>query len=329
MSNGGRSYQELLFDSTLIIALITSILYLVGYAYYRSFFSELLIPYRSIDLSVAQCITITLDVFTVLIVSCMAYYIVNSSELKNKVERNKYVILLAISLIIVIILSHGWQVIEDIFMLTSRNVSVIVALLFITLICLLSIYIKPQSLPYILALITFVFFQIPSDAIHWAPPGYILFVKGLIAVLLILKTFVHIEPKINETLSAINELSVTDRTFRLILIICLLCCLSALMGVYNAGMTVEGCDHGAIEVNISLKNTNDTLPENKTFILVLLYDGQYYIIEKDENYQATPKLYIIPSDQIIMVIVDNRNEGWVIMIFNNAIDIIDILRNAL
>ena len=147
-----------------------------------------------------------------------------------------------------------------------------------------------------------------------------------------LEVFVHIKPKINETLSAINEHSVTDRTFRLILIICLLCLLSALMGVFNAGKTVEGCGYGASEINISLKNTNDTLPENKTLILVLLHDDQYYIIEKDENYQttpkATPKLYIIPSDQIVMVIVDNRDEGWVIMMFNDIIDIIDILRNA-
>ena len=312
MANGGRSYQKLLFDSTLIIALVTGILYLLGYLYYVAFFNRLSIPYGSIDLSISQCITATILPFASLIAAVMVLFILDSPKFKNKFE-GKWIrivsLLILIFLVIIIFVNRQmWM--------SSYTMVKILVLIFVLLALVSMICIKSHLLPYPIAVTVFAIFQLlPATSTDLFPLLYM--VKLFMGLLILFALFRRIESGEIEILSRIAKISDNEKIFKLIFIIVIFCFFSAYMGDFNAHYMVRGSSPDALKIDISLKDTNNTLFENKTLILVMLRDDNYYIIEEYRNRTKKPKLYIIPSDQIKMVTVYEKGKGPIIDLIIN------------
>lgn len=312
MANGGRSYRGLLSDSTLAVASVTGMLYLIGYLYYAAFFKRLSIPYGSIDLSISQCITAALLPIGSLIVGGMVLFILDSPKFKNKFE-GKWVrmVSLLILIFIVSIIFVNWQ------MWMSSYIMVIITFILISFLLIISFL--PKLLPYTIACMIIIFFQIPNDSFTYASLSLcVVVLKLVISFLIVFETFKYIKSTRSEILSNINKIS--DTIFlpmSLILILLVFCCFSIVMGIYNADCMTDGDSADALKINISLKDENNTMFENKTLILIMMHDGTYYIIEKDESHSKKPRVYIIPSDQIKMVTVYEKGKGPIIDLIIN------------
>jgi len=312
MENGGQSYRGLLSNSTLIVASVTGILYLLGYLYYAAFFNRLSIPYGSIDLSISQCITATILPFASLIAAVVVLFILDSPKFENKFEgkwiRIVSLLILIFLLIIIFVNRQMWM--------SSYTMAKILLLICVLLASVLMICIKPHLLPYFIAVTVFAIFQLlPATPTDVFPSLYM--VKLCIGLLILVALFRCIESEEIKIPSRIAKFSDTKKIFRLIFIIVILCFFSTFVGAFNAQYMVDGSSSDALKINISLKDTNDTLFENKTLILVMLRDDHYYIIEEDRNRTKKPKLHIIPSDQIKMVTVYEKGKGPIIDLIIN------------
>ncbi len=281
-------------------------LYFLGYLYYKTFFDRLSIPHGSIDLSISQCITATILPFASLIAGVMVLFILDSPKFKNKFE-GKWIriVSLLILIFLVIIIFVNWQM-----WMSSYTMAKILLLICVLIALVLMICIEPRLLPYFIAVAVFAIFQLlPVTSTDVFLSLYIPLVKLCIGLLILVALFKCIESKEIEIPPRIAKMSDTKKIFILIFIIVIFCYFSTLMGAFNAHYMVEGSSPDALKVDISLKDTNNTLFENKTLVLVMLRDDHYYIIEGDRNRTKKPKLHIIPSDQIKMVTVYEKGKG--------------------
>ena len=246
MANDERPYQKLLFDSTLIIALLTGILYLLGYLYYVAFFSGLLIPYGSIDLSISQCITAAILPLANLIVAFMVFFIFDSPEFRNRFEKKKIrwgslLILICLTMIILC----EWHRLTS-----SYTMFKILMLIFVLMFLLLIICIKLQEIiPPILAGITFIIFHFTSDTSTDVVPSMLMLMAKLFMVIWILIAALRrIESAERKILSHIGKISDTKKIFALIAIIVTLCFFSTFVGAFNAHYMVEGSSPDALKI---------------------------------------------------------------------------------
>lgn len=309
MEHGSRSYRGVLSNPTLIVASVTGILYLLGYLYYAAFFNRLSLPYGSIDLSISQCITATILPFASLIAAFMVLLLLDSPKFKNKFE-GKWIriVSLLILIFLLIIIFVNWKM-----WMSSYTMAKIFVLICVLIALSLIICIKSHLLLYFIAVTVFAIFQLlPATATDVSLSLFITFVKLCIGMWILFASFRRIESEEIKILSRIAKFSDTEKIFRLIFIIVILCFLSTFIGAFNAHYMVDGSSSDALKINISLKDTNNTLFENKTLILVMLRDDHYYIIEEDRNRTKKPKLHIIPSDQIKMVTVYEKGKGPII-----------------
>jgi len=314
MATNGVSYQKLLFDSTFIIASVTGMLYFLGYLYYKTFFDRLSIPSGSIDLSISQCITVTILPFASLIAGVMVLFILDSPKFKNKFE-GKWIriVSLLILIFLAIIIFVNWQM-----WMLSYMMAKILLLICVLLALVLMICIEPRLLPYFIAITVFAIFQLlPVTSTNEFLSLYIPSVKLCIGLLILCALFNCIESKEIEIPPRIAKMSDAEKSFTLIFIIVTFCYFSAFMGAFNAHYMLEGSSSDALKINISLKDTNNTLFENKTLVLVMLRDDHYYIIEEDRNHTKKPKLHIISSDQIKTVTVYEKGKGPITDLISN------------
>lgn len=318
MATDGRSYQELLYTPAIVVASVTAVLYLIGYLYYVSFFNRLSIPYGSINLSVSQCITAALLPISSLIVGGIVLFILNSSEFKNKFERmGVRIVVLLISIIIgIIIFAYPQMWISSV---TSITI-VIIILLVLFLLVINSFF--PIFFPYSIALTVFILFTTPNDISSDLDisMGMVL-LKMFVGLLIVVGTYMDITSTESKILSNIDKIRDTKFLPMMFLIAVLsVSCFSTIMGLQNADYVVEGVSADALKINISLKDENNTMFENKTPILVMIHDDTYYIIEKDESHSKEPKVYIIPSDQIKLAVVYEQGRGWFSDIISQTVD---------
>lgn len=80
-------------------------------------------------------------------------------------------------------------------------------------------------------------------------------------------------------------------------------------GNNNAETLIEGSGKNSLEIQLMLKDNNSIQFQNKTLILIMLKNNNYYIVEKNETTPKDPKLYIIPSDKIDMAMISKINNN--------------------
>ena len=274
----------------------------------RGFLDRLSIPYGSINLSVSQCITAALLPISSLIVGGMVLFILNSSEVKNKFERTWVrIVLLLISIIIgsiIVTCSQMW--------ISKVTGITIVIIIFLVLSLLVIICFFPIFFPYSIALTVFILFTTPNDISTDVNISVsMVLLKLFVGLLIVVGTYMDITSTESKILSNINKIGDTKFLPMMFLIAVLsVSFFSTMMGLQNADDVIEGVSADALKINISLKDENNTMFENKTLIIVMIHDDTYYIIEKDESHSKEPKVYIIPSDQIKMAVVYEKGRGW-------------------
>lgn len=74
-----------------------------------------------------------------------------------------------------------------------------------------------------------------------------------------------------------------------------------ILGNNSAENLIKGSD-GNLEIKLELKDNESSLP-NGTLILVTHSNNKYFLVEKNESNLGKTNLYIIPDDQIKMVLV--------------------------
>lgn len=72
---------------------------------------------------------------------------------------------------------------------------------------------------------------------------------------------------------------------------------SSTFGFNDAANFTHGNSPDALEIQLNLKDKNDTELQNKTLLLVMMHQNKYYIVEKNINVSES-NLYIIPVDQV-------------------------------
>lgn len=72
---------------------------------------------------------------------------------------------------------------------------------------------------------------------------------------------------------------------------------SSTFGFNDAANFTHGNSPDALEIQLNLKDKNDTELQNKTLLLVMMHQNKYYIVEKNIN-GSDSNLYIIPVDQV-------------------------------
>lgn len=87
----------------------------------------------------------------------------------------------------------------------------------------------------------------------------------------------------------------------IIFIILLYILIPPLLGNISAESLIRG-EAGSLEVKLDLDNKSPALL-NKNLMLVIHSDSKYYLVEKNESLPREANLYIIPDDQIKMIIV--------------------------
>ncbi|MCK5644111.1 MAG: hypothetical protein KAJ19_25150 [Gammaproteobacteria bacterium] len=80
-------------------------------------------------------------------------------------------------------------------------------------------------------------------------------------------------------------------------------------GNSDAEELIKGSSKNSLEIQLMLKDNNNTQFQNETLILIMLQNNNYYIMEKDETAPKNPKLYIIPSNQVEMAIISKVNKN--------------------
>jgi len=83
---------------------------------------------------------------------------------------------------------------------------------------------------------------------------------------------------------------------------------ACISGNIVAEQTIQGNNSHSKDVKLILKdkNVSDEI-ENKSLILIVIDENKFYFIEKNETLRKYPKLYIIPSNQIKIVILKQNN----------------------
>ena len=78
--------------------------------------------------------------------------------------------------------------------------------------------------------------------------------------------------------------------------------IAGIMGSFDAQRLVAGDLPGSQIITLDLKELNNNI-QNKSFILVLHYNNEYYMVEKNIPVPEYPLMYIIPDDQVKMAII--------------------------
>jgi len=73
--------------------------------------------------------------------------------------------------------------------------------------------------------------------------------------------------------------------------------LSTLLG-FNAAEDLIQEKGKLFEIQLSMKDKMENQLQNKTFIFVMQYNNNYYVMEKNQTTFKTPIIYIIPIEQI-------------------------------
>ncbi len=80
------SDNDIKYESAFIIAFITASLYFIGYGYYLSFFYELSIPFKFLNIPTIEYITASYKAFIVLFLPILFFFVVWSQAPKNRKE---------------------------------------------------------------------------------------------------------------------------------------------------------------------------------------------------------------------------------------------------
>lgn len=300
MATDRRSYHELVYNSAIIVASVTVILYLFGYLYYAAFCNRLSIPYVFTDISISQCITAALLPFAKLIAAFMVAFIFHLTVFRNK-SKEKWIRILLL-LILIFLVNIMLTADQQIFMLISV----------VAFIILVPLFIKPKLVVGYIAVICFILFHTSNVAFPNVPSILMVAMKISVGMLIVSVVCQHITSKESDIVSYIDELKISNisKICALIVLILTTCFVSNILGIGDAERMIDGTSSDALWVNISLKDKDNTLFENKTLIFVMLRDDTYYVVEKDESHPNKPRVYIIPSDQIKMAVVYEKGRGW-------------------
>lgn len=84
-----------------------------------------------------------------------------------------------------------------------------------------------------------------------------------------------------------------------------------IMGSNDARNILEGGD-GNLKVTFELKEKNHSL-SNKSLILIMFQNSNYYVVENTNISEENVKLYAIPDDQVVTACIEtigNKSAGW-------------------
>ena len=307
-----RPYLKLLYNSVIMVASVTAILYLFGYLYYTAFCNRLSLPCAFTDLPISQCITGAMIPLAKLSAVFVVFFILSLTIIISKYKENwiKGVFTLVFILITVLAAVTRQEIFAVIFL---------IACLLTALILAMAIAIYPITKSVVrgavsgsISIIFLIFVYTPYDASPGVvSPVYMVITKMVVGVFIVSRVFYYIKSKKDVIKSHIDK-SKPDNITKIyvsITLILITCFISMFLGTIDAEHMIDGTSSNALQVDISLKDKDNTLFENKTLILVMLRDDVYYITEKDGSHPKKPKVYIIPSDQIKMLLVYEKGNG--------------------
>jgi hypothetical protein len=91
--------------------------------------------------------------------------------------------------------------------------------------------------------------------------------------------------------------------------ISLMSSIASFFGRNDAISTIEGRGIGITFIKIKTKANIDILDNTKNFILIMHNDKKYYIIEKRTPASLNPLIYVIPDDQVELVVLTGSKSG--------------------
>lgn len=128
-------------------------------------------------------------------------------------------------------------------------------------------------------------------------------IKSIITISFVLAILYYIYLSYQKYSSAYSlYLGNTNLFLFLILITGSFIMIADVVGNHNAEQLIQGKSGSEIQLLLE-DNTMNLQLQNKTLILVMLYDNKYFVIEKNESITVDPKLYIIQNDKIKMAII--------------------------
>jgi len=127
------------------------------------------------------------------------------------------------------------------------------------------------------------------------------FIKNVFVLFMILLMILISIPFFNKAYKEKSYKTFDFITLSFIFIFLIFISIPSNLGNISAESLVRG-DAGNLEVKLDLDNKSPDLL-NKTLMLVIHSDSKYYLVEKNESVPKEVNLYIIPDDQIKMIMV--------------------------
>ena len=275
-----ENYMKLL-DSATLIAILTGCFYLFGYEYYDSFFHTLSIPAKFIDFHPLFYVVKSLDLFLNIIFIIILFFFVQISYPYLSKSKNR---------ILEMLLNY-----EHYYSNLDRIATFLVKLIDIELtLVIFGIY----SLFFLYSLIFYSFLS-HLDQI------------GIISSVVVL-AFLASQFNISFQTQSKSIIEIYTKNKKIILFILLLytLLLSNSLGCNDAMNFIKGDNPDAFHIELSLKDKNSIEFQNKTLLLAMIHNNEYYIIEENETSNGYPKLYIIASDQIATSTITRNNNTF-------------------
>jgi len=267
-----------LLGPTVALSLTSAALYLISYIYYASFFQRLALPYKGLDIPVALylpdiifllCVLILIFLIYRVTVYCLSPYL--SKGVIVDIGLNTILILI----IAIILFSKIWSTIMISISLTS--LFSIILLNKIIELALYNIYSK--------------FFMILISVAISILIGY-LTEKFYNYIMSSIRT-PSVKLEITKIFNFISELNL----FSLLGFFIIAIFLSYYMGQYNAEELIEG-NRDEMQMTIITDAKNIEI-NNKSFTLMMIRDGNYYLLDRKNSTIKNASMYIIPSNRIL------------------------------
>ena len=310
-----RPYLKLLYNSVIMVASVTAILYLFGYLYYTAFCNRLSIPCAFTDLPISQCITGAMIPLAKLSAVFVVFFIISLTIIISKYKENWIKGIFILIFILITVLTAVTR--QEIFLIACLLAALILAMAIASYPITKSMV--RGAVSGFISIIFLIFVYTPYDVSPAVvSPVYMVMMKMVVGVFIVTIVFYYIKSKKNAIKSHIDRSKPDNITkiYVLITLILITCFTSMFLGTIDAENMIDGTSSNALQVDISLKDKDNTPFENKTLILVMLRDDTYYIIERDGNRPKKPKVYIIPSDQIKMMVVYESGKGIFTNLYN-------------
>lgn len=94
--------------------------------------------------------------------------------------------------------------------------------------------------------------------------------------------------------------------------LCILFCLfifASMDGTMQAEANIQGINIDSLGVQVSLLEKSNIQLQNKSIILIMILQENYFFVEKNETIPKNPKIYIVPKDNIEMITINEKGTG--------------------